>query len=213
MIDLLHPDGHNKSMQTLIITIILSLSFTSCSSYHSAPDVTSKPSSNIKTNKGSRKKSTTSSSTKSNPIRRPLAVWEFLLEGDIQLQFKNVDNDSNLTIIIHEGLTKRFVPVGHWELKGFIRSDKSFISLNTSKKFVMRVPKNKNVYAGSIIVECPKVTSEKMGLIKSMKFFNRYPFSSSKGLCEIIVGDNYNKVQSKLKNTKKINRLNLIMGF
>lgn len=141
------------------------------------------------------------------------ALWEILGEEQLALQLKNVDDGSNLTVNLAKGLSTTPVPAGHWELTGFEEGGKSFVSMNTSKKFVFSMKQKKNVYAGSIVIGCPKIAPTNFKLLKEMKFFNRYPFSSSTGLCELVVGNNFAKVQSILKKTSKNKKLNLVLGF
>jgi hypothetical protein len=135
------------------------------------------------------------------------------VKKQIALQLKNVDDGTNLTVNLTKGLSTTPVPVGHWELTGFEEAGKSFVSMNTSKKFVFSMKQKKNVYAGSIVIGCPKIAPTNFKLLKEMKFFNRYPFSSSTGLCELVVGNNFAKVHSILKKTSKNKKLNIVLGF
>lgn len=141
------------------------------------------------------------------------ALWEILGEEQITLQLKNVDDGTALIVNLAKGLSTTPVPAGHWELTGFEQANVSFVSMNTSKKFVFSMKQKKNVYAGSIVIGCPKIAPTDFKLLKEMKFFNRYPFSSSTGLCELVVGNNFAKVQSILKKTSKSKKLNLVLGF
>ena len=70
-----------------------------------------------------------------------------------------------------------------------------------------------STYAGSIVIGCPKIAPSENKLLKPMKFFNRYPFSSSVGLCEVIVGNDFSAVREKVKKIKNTKKLNLILGF
>jgi len=141
------------------------------------------------------------------------ALWEILGEEQLVLQLKNVDDGNALIVNLSKGLSTTPVPAGHWELTGFEQSNQSFVSMNTSKKFVFSMKQKKNVYAGSIVIGCPKIAPGDFKLLKEMKFFNRYPFSSTTGLCELVVGNNFAKVQSILKKTSKNKKLNLVLGF
>ena len=141
------------------------------------------------------------------------ALFEVLEAEQIGLQLKNVDDNTNLTLNLAKGLSTTPVPAGHWELTGFEQNGKSFLSMNTSKKFVFKMDAKKNVYAGSIVIGCPKIAPTDFKLLKEMKFFNRYPFSSSTGLCEMVVGNNFAKVYSIMKKSSKKKKLNLVLGF
>lgn len=140
------------------------------------------------------------------------AVWELLNREKVTLYFTNVDNGSHLNVILQPGLNSKEAPKGHWELTGYAFRGQSFTSMNTSKKFVFR-KSTENVYAGSVIVSCPKVSGTSLGLLKSMRFFNRYSFRSDRNLCELVVGNDLAGVRSKLRKARKNNNLNLSSGF
>lgn len=141
------------------------------------------------------------------------ALWEVLNSEQVSLQLKNVDSGKNLTVNLAKGLSTSPVPVGHWEITGFEENGKSFLSMNISKKFVFRMKAKNNVYAGSIVIGCPQIASTDLKLLKEMNFYNRYPFSSASGLCEMVIGDNFARVRKTLKKSSKNKKLNLIMGF
>lgn len=140
-------------------------------------------------------------------------VWGLFSPSPITLQFKNVDTGMNLTVVIEEGISVHPVAPGHWELTGYEQDSKSFTSMNISKKFVMRVKSNTLTYGGTILTGCPKIESKDFKLLKSMRFFNRYPFSGGTGLCEMVVGNDLASVRSELKKERKSKKLNLVMGF
>jgi hypothetical protein len=66
--------------------------------------------------------------------------------------------------------------------------------MNTSKQFIFQIKKDKNTYVGSYIFQCPKVTRIHVDELKQMGFFNRYPFTSKTGLCELVVGSDFERV-------------------
>ncbi len=142
------------------------------------------------------------------------AVWSLLSHDQITLHLKNVDNGKNLSVIIERGISKRSVPVGHWELTGFEQEGNTYLSLSTSKKFVFSMKPKVDVYAGSIILGCPAITGAHFKHLKKMKFFNRYPFSStSHHLCELVVGNDIDSIRFELKKTHKSKKLKLLQGF
>ncbi len=141
-------------------------------------------------------------------------VWSLLSHDQITLHLKNVDNGKNLSVIIDKGISKRSVHAGHWEMTGFEQGGNTYLSLSTSKKFVISIKPKVDVYAGSIILGCPAITAAHFKHLKKMKFFNRYPFSStSHHLCEFVVGNDIDGVRSELKKTYKSKKLKLIQGF
>jgi hypothetical protein len=141
------------------------------------------------------------------------ALWELLSGEKVSLQLKNVDNRSNLTVIIEKGISKRVVPTGHWELTGFEENGVSYVSMNTTKKFVFRMTANKNVYAGSIVIGCPRIAAPDFLFLEQLKFFYSNKFSSSSGLCEMVVGNDYAGVNSSYLKTRKNKKSKLILGF
>lgn len=211
MIDLFSPDGHNSEMKILLISLVFGLFFTGCASYRpktraTQPTVTTKKDS---------KPSGTSKITASTPALQGghFVVWNLLNGQQVTLQLKNVDTGNNLTVIIENGLSQTQLTPGHWELTGFEESGKSFLSMNISKKFVFRMKPKTNVYAGSIVIGCPKIAPTDFKLLRDMKFFYRYPFSAASGLCELVVGDDFARVRASIKKSQKSKKLNLINGL
>ncbi len=141
------------------------------------------------------------------------ALWEVMAEEQLSLQLKNVDTSEALQVNLAKGLSTTPIPAGHWEITGFEQAGKSYLSMNISKKFVFKMDAKKNVYAGSIVIGCPKIAPTDFKLLKEMKFFNRYPFSSATGLCEMVIGNNFAKVYSIMKKSSKKKKLNLVLGF
>lgn len=210
LIDLFYPHGHNGQMKSLLISVIFGLILSGCASYRTKP-VVSPPA-------VTKKEGKTPEDNKIRPGTPALqggyyAVWDLLNGEQVTLQLKNVDNGKNLTVIIQNGLSQTKIGSGHWELTGFEENGKSYLSMNISKKFVfVRKPKT-NVYAGSIVIGCPKIASTDFKLLREMKYFNRYPFSSSTGLCELVIGNDFARVRSSIKKSQKSSKLNLENGL
>lgn len=192
-------------MKNPMVFLILALFLTGCASYHTKSKV-------IKPKVVAPKKATSSIQEKPVALVGPayFALWEVLGSLPVSLQLTNVDDGTRLTVILEKGLSLREVPPGHWELTGFEKDGRSFVSMNTSKKFVFRMQPRRNVYAGSIVIGCPKIYSGDLKLLRRMKFFNRYPFSSSLGLCELVIGNDFVKVRSELGKVSKSKKLKLI---
>ena len=57
------------------------------------------------------------------------------------------------------------------------------------------------------------VSNDEFERLKSMKFFNRYPFSSENGICELVVGNNQVGVEKKLQKVLNSKSLSLVIGF
>lgn len=151
---------------------------------------------------------------KEKPILKgPTAIWYLLTHERVTLYLKNVDNASAASMILEKGANQLPIAPGHWELTGFEEGDNSFTSMNTSKKFVFRVTPKSMTYAGSIVIGCPNVPTVDFKYLKPMKFFNRYPFSSEVGLCEMIIGDDFATVRADMRKTQKTKGLKLTIGF
>jgi hypothetical protein len=141
------------------------------------------------------------------------AVWELLSGNQLSLHLKSVDGQAQSSLILRERISTHPISYGHWELSGFELDGKSYFSMNTSKKFILRVRPGPLTYAGSIVIGCPRISQAENKHLKKMKFFNRYPFSSKDGLCEVVVGNNQKEVISLLRKTHKNDNLKIKIGF
>lgn len=206
MIDHSCPYGHNKCMKSLFLFCPL-LFFTGCASYHPKTDTPVQKDTVYE--KPVVKKTPVKRTQKSNKG----VVWELLNREKLTLYFKSVDSGKNLTVIIGKGITQRSVPAGHWELTGFASEGRSFSSMNTSKKFVFRMRASSNIYAGSLVLGCPQISAQDYQYLKGMKFFNRYPFTSTHGLCEVVIGNDFAEVRNTLRKSRKNKNLDLVIGF
>lgn len=182
---------------------LLLVIFTGCASYHK-PAQKPRPPQEV--------------STKKEVLRvRPSvtggAVWELLSDRQVTLMFKDIDTGKNLSVIAEEGVSVKAVPPGHWELTGFEKEGRTFVSMNTAKKFVFRMKPKSNTYAGTYLISCPAVSEKDYKFLKKLKFYNRYPFSSDKGLCEVAVGSDYLSVRTKFRQKMKNLKLSLHTGF
>jgi hypothetical protein len=63
------------------------------------------------------------------------------------------------------------------------------------------------------VVGCAKIAPKDLKLLKGMSFFNRYPFSSKGGLCEIVIGNNFAGVKAQLRKAQKFKTLDMVLGF
>ena len=141
------------------------------------------------------------------------AVWEILSEQKIIVHLQNVDKASPLSLLLEPGISRKAVPAGHWELVGIEANGKSYSSTGTSKKYVLNMKSHTDVYAGSLVVDCPNVSTKYFHLLKKMKFFNRYTFGNNGQYCEIVIGNDFERVRSVLINSSKSKKLNLELGL
>lgn len=189
MIDLFYPNGHNKPMKTLFLFLVFTI-LSACSTQKNLPLVSDPKKVEIKG-----------------------GVWSLLSHDKLTLHFKNIETGKKLSLILERGISHRTIAPGHWELTGFEQNGKSYLATSSSKKFVLNIRPRLNVYSGSIVLGCPKITSSDFKYLKKMKFFNRYHFKSSSHTCELVVGNDLAGVKEELKNLHKSKSLNLIMGF
>lgn len=177
----------------------------SCASYQTHQDTPSE----TKNSSGKNTKQVVSVKAKK---AKSVGVWDVLNRKKISLYFTSIDNGSNLTVILEKGINLKAIPRGHWELTSFSVNGKTYNSMNTTKKFVFRMNPT-NTYAGSVVVGCPTISTNSYNYLKNMKFFNRYPFTSKQGLCEIVVGNDFAKALNSLRKVRKNKNLRLEMGF
>ncbi len=141
------------------------------------------------------------------------AVWELFSPDKVVLHYKNVESELSVSLILNKGINNHFLNPGHWELSGFELDGISYKTMNVSKKFILKIHSGIQTYSGSLLAGCPRASKKERIFLKKMKFFDRYPFSSTHGLCELVIGDNREDVQRRLKKEKKIKILNLQSGF
>jgi hypothetical protein len=128
----------------------------------------------------------------------------------VKLTLLNLDTQKEVEMILESGMEIQELKSGNWQIMGFVLREKFYETLLTSQHFVFKVLKGNINYGGSLVFQCPRVNAKYNGLLKTHKFFNRYPFKNKKGLCEMIVGNDFANVQKKLHKTQKSP---LILGF
>lgn len=198
-----------KAMRFLIIIALLGQLFVGCASYHGTGSPSQKPVSS----KPKKQKPTSATEVAPKKELNSGMVFELFNESPLTLQFTNVDDETYMTVVIEKGISQKSFPVGHWELTGFEENGNSFLSMNTTKKFILRSKENSLNYGGTILLGCPSIPKDSTSILKRMKFFDRYPFSGAKGLCEMVIGDNFAEVRSSLRKSQKSKQLKLNMGF
>lgn len=131
----------------------------------------------------------------------------------MRLVFRGVENPRPVEISLRYGITQEKLSEGYWELIGLRFKKQDYEVLSGGKRFVLRIKKNQNTYAGTYLVECPRVSQERNNILKEMTFFDRYSFKSSNRLCEVIVGDHLKRIQTNLNSSKEFNELKVQIGF
>lgn len=187
--------GHNNSMKNLMFFLLLALAY-SCSSMDRPDRLTKSPDETVK-----------------ESVSKNRGVWVLHSNEKLTLHFKNLDNGRNASIILEHGISEQEIGPGHWELRSFAKAGVTFLAVNTSKKFVLNKRFRQVMYAGSIVVACPKVGTQQFKYLKGMKFFNRYHFKSTIGACEIVIGNELEQAENELRKTHKSRHLKLVIGF
>lgn len=150
------------------------------------------------------------STDNSSPIRSGV-LWDLMnAEARVRIVLLNLDNQKETQIDLQYGITTYDLPEGTWQMMGFTLNGKKYETLLSSQNFVFKAIKDKTVYAGSLVFQCPRVGSKYNILLKNHKFFNRYPFKNQKGLCELIVGNDFATIQKILPKAPKSS---LILGL
>ncbi len=150
---------------------------------------------------------------KMEKVLKTPVVWHLIDPLGLELKLFNIDDKKEETILVETALSRIELAPGHWQIIGFKYQGQNFNVLNTSERFIFRVKNKAVTYAGSIVVQCPKVGSLHHAELKEMSFFNRYHFGSEQNLCEMIVGNKFKAVKRALGALDKNSKLPLIRGF
>ncbi len=151
----------------------------------------------------------------STPTERPQrqAVWELLSGNTLTLYVQNIASKKSVNVTLQRGLNLHPLPVGDWELTGLSDGTTTYTALPGLRRFVFNMARVPFVYAGSILVGCPKVDGENLRSLKVMRYFNRYPFAGESRLCEVVVGNDLQGTQERLRGRFKNQKLKLRVGL
>ena len=140
------------------------------------------------------------------------AIFHIIGELGIELELQNLEDKKSENILFDKTISRLQMKPGHWQVNSFKFNGITYRLMNTSKKFIFRVKKPGNTYVGTYIFQCPKVDRSHLNEMKKLNFFNRYPFSSTKGLCEMVVGSDHSRVNKVWLRLSKDHRP-LGLGF
>lgn len=140
------------------------------------------------------------------------AVFHVIEPLGVKLVLINMDKNIEEIVLMDKTLSSLKLSPGFWQVTGFILKGKRYKKMNTTKQFIFQVKKNKHTYVGSYIFQCPKVNQSHLREMKKMNFFNRYPYSSSQKLCELVVGSDFANVNRVWMNVEKAKHP-LSLGF
>lgn len=151
--------------------------------------------------------------SKPKEIGKTRAIFHVIGPLGIELILLNIKSQTEEIVLMDKTLSQLELEPGHWQVAGFILDGIRFNIMNTSKHFIFKLKKDQSTYVGSYIFQCPKVNETHLADMKKMNFFNRYPFSSDKRLCELVVGSDFDKVKKVWKNIDKSKLRPLSLGF
>lgn len=153
------------------------------------------------------------SDKKTKPKIKSGAIFHVVGPLGVKLVLINVEKHKEEIFLMDKTLSQLDLPPGFWQISGFILNGKRHKIMNNSKKFIFHLKKDEMTYAGSYIFQCPKVDHTHIGEMKKMSFFNRYPFSSETGVCELVVGSDFINVNRVWKELDKDQHRSLKLGF
>jgi hypothetical protein len=81
---------------------------------------------------------------------------------------------------------------GDWEVLGFMRAGSFYEMLDGSVRYRFSIARKRNTYAGSFLIQCPKVT--RTSELKRLRYYNRYEFWDKERSCEMVVGNDFDGV-------------------
>ncbi|MBA2405383.1 MAG: hypothetical protein H0V66_11475 [Bdellovibrionales bacterium] len=150
---------------------------------------------------------------KAKSLGKTRAIFHVIEPLGIQLVLLNSEKQLEETVLMDKTLSQlRLVP-GFWQVTGFILNGKRYQMMNSNKLFIFHIKKDQIAYVGSYIFQCPKVNKTYLKQMKKMSFFNRYPFSSDKRLCEMVVGSDFENVNRVWVDLDKEKHRPLSLGF
>ncbi len=142
-----------------------------------------------------------------------MAIFHVVDPLGVELVLTNLENQKEEIVLMDKTLSQLELKPAHYQVTGFILAGKTYKLMNTTQKFIFQIKKKKITYVGSYIFQCPKVNHQHLSEMKKMNFFNRYPFSSSQGLCEMVVGSDYKNVNRVWLELGKEKHRPLSLGF
>ncbi len=141
------------------------------------------------------------------------ALFHIVEPLGVKLVLLNLDKNIERTVLIEKTLSSVALTPGFWQVSGFVLQGQRFRSKTTTKQFIFHAKKNESTYAGSYIIQCPKVDQTHLLEMKKMSFFNRFPFSSERGACELVVGSDFENVNRVWAELEKSQQVPLTLGF
>lgn len=140
------------------------------------------------------------------------AVWYLAYPAAVEIHLEHEKGQKEILQLV-ETLSEISLLPGSWQVRGLSVEGKFFEPLATGAKFNFQIQKDSPSYLGSYFVECPRLKRDNLRSVKKMEFFNRFPFTSIHGTCELVVGNDLRRVRRAWSTLTKLPAKRLNLGF
>lgn len=145
---------------------------------------------------------------------RNQVFWRLAGLGQVTLFVRGMENRPKTVVLqLNDDIFFHPLASGEWYIQGFQINGVKYEATTSSQKAIFKVFKNSYSYAGALVIHCPKIGQEHFDELKPMKFFNRYIFASKKGLCEMVVGNDFDLIKEAWKSPKNGKGSKLTLGL
>ncbi len=149
---------------------------------------------------------------KDHPEKREV-VWHLIEPLGIQLILFHVESKHQEKVLIERTLSEVKLAPGQWQVVGFRWNKKTYRMPKGQERFSFKTKASSRIYAGSFLIQCPKVGEKHLNELKKMSFFNRFNFTSTSGSCQMVVGDQFTEVNRAWQALENQDKEPLIIGF
>lgn len=140
------------------------------------------------------------------------AVWYLSYPETVEIHLQH-EKGLREILTIETKLSDLTLIPGNWQVRALSVDGKMYEALVTGAKFNFQIKKNKSSYLGSYFIECPRLRKNNLQTVKKIEFFNRFPFTSSFGTCEMVVGNDLKRVRKAWSALTKLPQKDLSLGF
>lgn len=145
--------------------------------------------------------------------RKSQAVWHLIYPAEIEFVLSHRESGKKEFIRVETTLSDIELPAGFYSVESIAVGEERFDALEGQELFQFEIKKNSSTYVGTFVVECPKVGTLHLGVLRKMKFFNRLNFTGDTGACEMIVGNDIDNVRRAWSRLEKKPGSRLLLGF
>jgi hypothetical protein len=158
-----------------------------------------------------------------SPQKRPLAptkrgnhteaLWHLVAPESLELVIERGRDRKQEVILIQSVLSGLRLPAGDWSIVAVVHRGKRLPATLGLGEFNFHLEKGAATYVGSYVLECPVVSNRHLPELRRMKFFNRFKFTAGDDHCELIVGNDHEKVSRAWSRLVKAPASKLLLGF